>query len=214
MKTSFFYEVFLSYLYLCLAVKTAHQYDFKNFMQMNITLPHTIENITGEQLTFVRITIKDGIESVEVENVVQPNAGPPMHVHYKQDECLTVVSGKMGYQDLGGEKKYAGMGETVLFKVGTAHKFWNAGSEVLRCTGYVSPPANLIYFLSEIYKSTNENGGRPALYDAAFLLNRYKAEFGMLEIPAFVQKTIFPVVLFFGNLAGKNKKFIDAPPPQ
>jgi len=27
-----------------------------------------------------------------------------------------------------------------------------------------------------------------------------------------VQKIIFPLVLFFGNLTGKNKKFIDAPP--
>jgi hypothetical protein len=51
------------------------------------------------------------------------------------------------------------------------------------------------------------------MYDAAFLLDRYKSEFGMLEIPAFVQKTIFPVILFLGNLAGKNKKFAGAPPP-
>jgi hypothetical protein len=68
-----------------------------------------------------------------------------------------------------------------------------------------------VYFLSEIFKSSNKNGGRPAMYDVAFLLNRYKSEFAMLEIPQFVQKGIFPVVLFFGNLVGKNKKFKDAP---
>ena len=178
---------------------------------MSISLPYIIENTTGEKLRFLRITIKDGVEYLEVENEVQPNAGPPMHVHYKQDESLTVVSGKIGYQEMGDEKKYAGPGETVLFKAGTAHKFWNAGNEVLLCTGYVSPPENLIYFLSQIFKSSSENSGRPGMYDAAFLLNRYKSEFGMLEIPAFVQKTIFPVVLFFGKLIGKNKKFIDAP---
>jgi quercetin dioxygenase-like cupin family protein len=174
-------------------------------------LSHTIETIIGEKLHFLRITTKDGIECLEVENEVQPNAGPPMHVHYKQEESLTVVSGSLGYQELGGEVKYAGAGETVLFKAGTAHKFWNAGTDVLHCTGYVSPPENLVYFLTQMYKSVNENGGRPGLYDVAFLLNRYKPEFGMLEIPAFVQKTIFPVVLFFGNLLGKNRKFGDAP---
>ena len=178
---------------------------------MNITFPYTIESIAGEKLTFLRITIRDGIEYLEGVNEVQPNAGPPMHVHYKQDECFTVVSGKIGYQEPEGEKKYAGPGETVLFKAGTPHKFWNAGKEILVCSGYVSPAENLVYFLSQIYKSSNENGGTPGMYDAAFLLNRYKSEFGMLEIPGFVQKIIFPIVLFFGNLIGKNKKFMDAP---
>ena len=35
----------------------------------------------------------------------------------------------------------------------------------------------------------------------------------MHEIPAFVQKFIFPIVLFFGKLAGKHKKFDNAPIP-
>jgi quercetin dioxygenase-like cupin family protein len=180
---------------------------------MPVTLPHTIESINGEKLVFVKTFIRDGIEYLEVQNEVLPNAGPPMHVHYKQDEALTVISGNMGYQEPGGEKKYAGPGESVLFKAGVPHKFWNAGADLLTCTGYVSPAHNLVYFLSEIYRSANENNGRPGMYDAAFLLDRYKSEFGMLEIPAFVQKTIFPVILFLGNLAGKNKKFADAPPP-
>jgi hypothetical protein len=144
---------------------------------------------------------------------VQPNAGPPMHVHYRQEECVTIVAGKIGYQELGGEKKYAGPGETVLFKAGVPHKFWNAGSEPLIGKGYITPADNIVYFLSEIYKSSNENGGRPGLYDSAFLLNCYKSEFAMLEIPGFVQKILFPVVLFFGNLFGKQRKFADAPAP-
>lgn len=180
---------------------------------MNITLPHTIENITGEKLTFLRIFVKDGVEYLETEAEVQPNAGPPMHVHYKQDECMTVLSGKIGYQELKGDKKYAGPGETVLFKVGIPHKFWNAGNELLRLSGYVSPANNMVYFLSQIYTSMNQNGGRPGMYDAAYLLGRYKTEFRMLEIPTFVQKLIFPVILFLGSIRGKKKKFIDAPDP-
>jgi quercetin dioxygenase-like cupin family protein len=180
---------------------------------MKIQLPHTIKNLSGEKLTFTRITIKNGVEYLEGENEVQPNAGPPMHIHYRQDESLTVITGKMGYQLLGGEKKYAYPGETVLFKAGSPHKFWNAGNDLLRCLAFITPPENVVYFLTKIYESSSENGGRPGLYDAAFLLDRYRAEFGMLEIPGFVQKIIFPVVLFVGNLLGKDKKFIDAPPP-
>lgn len=69
-------------------------------------LPHTISNIHGEKITFLRIiTNENGEEILELENEVQPKAGPPMHVHYKQDECLTVTEGRIGYQVLGGEKK-------------------------------------------------------------------------------------------------------------
>ena len=59
----------------------------------------------------------------------------------------------------------------------------------------------------------NENNGRPGMYDTAYLLGRYKTEFRMLEIPTFVQKLIFPVILFLGSIRGKKKKFIDAPDP-
>jgi quercetin dioxygenase-like cupin family protein len=186
-------------------------------VKQNITqlpkLPYTIENITGERLTFLRRVIKSGVEYLEVENEVQPNAGPPMHVHHRQDESVTIVSGKIGYQRLGEKKQYAGAGETVHFKAGEAHKFWNAGDDLLVGRGYISPADNIIYFLSEIYKSSNENGGRPGLYDSAFLLNRYKSEFSMLEIPAFVQKILFPIALVFGNMMGKHKKFMNAPAP-
>ena len=64
---------------------------------MSISLPHTIYNIAGEKLTFLRTEIKDGVEYLEVENEVQPNAGPPMHVHHRQDECITVVSGNQSH---------------------------------------------------------------------------------------------------------------------
>lgn len=177
-------------------------------------LPHTIWNIHGEKITFLRIiTNEKGEEILELENEVQPKAGPPMHVHYKQDECLTVTEGRIGYQVLGGEKKYAGPGESVLFKAGVPHKFWNDGDTLLKCTGWATPPNTIIYFLQEIYKSTNENNGRPGTFDAAYLLNRYKTEYDMQEIPGFVRKVIFPVALFIGKLQGKHKKFKDAPMP-
>jgi mannose-6-phosphate isomerase-like protein (cupin superfamily) len=181
-------------------------------MTMQITFPQTISS-SGEKITFLRKFVKDGVEVLEGDIEVQPMAGPPMHTHYRQDESFVIVSGTMAYEIAGQEVKYAYPGETVLVKAGLPHKFWNAGSDLLKCKGYVTPPENFVYFLSEIYKSINENKGRPGMYDGAFLLNRYKAEFAMLEIPAFVRKVIFPIVLFFGNLAGKHKKFSNAPLP-
>jgi mannose-6-phosphate isomerase-like protein (cupin superfamily) len=180
---------------------------------MDISLPHTIENTTGEKISFQRKIIRDGIEYIVGESEVQPNAGPPMHVHYRQDESMTVISGRLGYEIAGEAKKYVEAGETILFKAGVPHKFWNAGSDLLRCTAYISPPDNAVYFLSALFKSSNNNGGRPDMYDAAFLLTRYKSEYAMLEIPKLVQKLVFPLVLFVGTIMGKHNRFRDAPPP-
>lgn len=180
---------------------------------MNKTLPHTIEIIAQEKLTFSRIIVKEEVEYLEFVHEIQPTWGPAMHVHYKQDESITIVSGVMGYQVFGGQPKHAVPGETLLFKAGTPHRFWNAGLDVLYCKGYNSPANNVVYFLSELCKSANENAGKPGMYDTAYLLNRYKSEFGLLEISPFVKKVVFPIVLFLGNLIGRKKKFADAPPP-
>lgn len=177
-------------------------------------LPITISNTHGEKLIFERMAQNEkGQDVLIVKNEVKPNAGPPMHVHYKQDESLTVTQGRIGYQTMGEEPKYAEVGETVTFYRGTPHKFWNAGDELLKCEGWISPPDNIVYFLGEIYKSMNENGGRPGAFDAAYLMNRYKYEYDMYDIPVFVKKVIFPIALFFGKLQGKHKKYADAPEP-
>lgn len=177
--------------------------------------PHAIDNGSGELLTFVK-HVKDGSEDyLEVENVVQPNAGPPMHVHFKQEETITIIKGKMATQTPGKEPQYFEAGATVSFKPGDIHRFWNAGSEPLIGKGYVKPAHNIEYFLTQIFASTKANGGtRPGTFDTAFLLDRYKSEFDMFAIPPFVKKVIFPVALFFGKLLGKHKKFAGAPEPK
>ncbi len=46
--------------------------------------PHTVENGAGERITFVRRVLDPAGDRLEVENVVMPGSGPPMHVHYYQ----------------------------------------------------------------------------------------------------------------------------------
>jgi quercetin dioxygenase-like cupin family protein len=179
---------------------------------MKYTYLHTIENISGEILTFLRRVESPEGDCLEVENRVKPKAGPPMHVHHKQSESLTVIKGKIGIQRPGGKPEYYGEGETLTFEAGDPHKFWNAGTEELICRGWAKPANNIEYFLEQIFKSMNENGGtRPGTFDGAYLMKHFKTEFDMLEIPPFVKKVIFPVTIFLGKLAGKHKKFKDAP---
>jgi len=179
---------------------------------MNFTYPHTIDSGHGEVLTFLRRVNGPSGDLLEVENRVQPGAGPPMHVHYLQDEVITVVQGRIAAEVAGQEPTYHGSGETVTFKRGVAHRFWNSGNDVLIGKGYITPPDNIEYFLGAIFASIkNSRSGRPSLFDSAFLLTKYKSEFDMVEIPALVKTVVFPIVLMIGRIMGKGKKFRDAP---
>lgn len=182
--------------------------------QPRYTYPHTIDNGGGERLTFMRVVDGPNGKRVEVENTVLPGAGPPMHVHHRQDEVLTVQEGRIGYQREGEAPQFAGPGETVAFKRGEMHRFWNAGEGDLKCTGYIEPPDNIEYFLTEIFASTRANGGaRPGPLDAAYLTQRYRTEFAMGGIPPLVQRVVFPVMVQVGRVLGTHAKYADSPEP-
>jgi len=85
------------------------------------TYPHVIENGGGERLVFHRRVPGTTGDRLEGENFVRPGAGPPMHVHHFQEEALTVVSGRIGYQRPGEPARFAGPGEAAVFKAGEAH---------------------------------------------------------------------------------------------
>ncbi len=178
------------------------------------TYPHTFDNGAGETITILARVPGPNGDRLEVENVVKPRIGPPMHVHHHQVEALTVQQGRIGYQRLGEPERYAGPGETVAFEAGEAHRFWNAGEEDLRCTGYIEPADNVEYFLSELFDSVKRNGGkRPDLFDAAFLMTRYGSEFTMVEIPAPVRRFVLPVQVLIGRLLRRYSRYADAPEP-
>ena len=175
--------------------------------------PYTIDNGNGEQLTFNGVVRSPDGDMAEADGVARPGAGPPMHVHYLQEEAARVVSGRLAYQILGQEPKFVGPGGLVVWPAGTPHKWWNAGETDLRMTGWCKPPHNIEFYLSAVFASIREHGGRPGLFDAAFLMTRYRSEFAMLEVPAPVRHLIFPVLYLLGRMLGKYEKYRDAPRP-
>ena len=175
--------------------------------------PYSIDNGHGERLTFLGHSEgPDGLRA-EAEGFAQPGAGPPMHVHHLQEEAARVVRGRMGHQRLGGPEEFAGPGDLVVWPAGTPHRWWNAGSEELHSVGWCCPPDNVEFFLGTLFASSRANGGRPGLFDAAFLLTRYRREFTMLELPFVVRRVVMPVMYVLGHLLGKYRQFADAPPP-
>jgi quercetin dioxygenase-like cupin family protein len=177
--------------------------------------PRTIEDGGGERLTFLRRTSDDRGELLEVESRVSPGSGPPMHAHHFQEEAITVKEGKIAWKEEGGEEHTAGPGETVKFAPGVSHRFWNPGDEDLVATGYIRPPDNIEYFLTQIYDSTARNGGkRPGTFDGAYLSWHFRDEFTLTEVPGPVRRFVFPLVATVGRVFGKHKRYADAPEPR
>ncbi|MCC7437876.1 MAG: cupin domain-containing protein [Armatimonadetes bacterium] len=181
---------------------------------MSITLPHRIENGHGETLIFKEIIKEPDGDKVIVEGYCAPNAGPTMHVHYKQDEGITVVKGKIGCQLFGQNPVYYSEGEEVVFLRGTPHRFWNAGEDELMISGWIKPANSIIFFLSTLYGAFKKSKTtRPDAFDAAYLMVRYKHEYDLPELPSFVKNIIMPITYAVGTLLGKYKNFTDAPKP-
>lgn len=184
-------------------------------MQYPFKLPHRIQNFAGEVIIFKELVIdEDGVEMMLIENEVAPGSGPPFHVHFLQDEYLKVVEGKMGYQSSGEPENIANPGESALFKRGDVHRFWNAGDTLLRCEGWAKPANTLDFFLAATYASMDKAGthaGDP--FDSAYLITRYKTEYDIMVIPAFVKKVVMPIIVFIGKMLGKYKHFATAPAP-
>lgn len=176
--------------------------------------PNTIDNGAGERLTFMRCAHGTAGMRLEGETRVEPGAGPPMHVHYLQEEGFTVVRGRLGYETGDGVLKEAGPGETALFPPGVPHRFWNAGDDELLCSAWVEPAGNTEFFLGALFASQKANAGRrPSLFDVAFLCRRYRSEYALLIIPGVVQRTLFPLLVGLGTLLGRYRRYDGAPAP-
>jgi quercetin dioxygenase-like cupin family protein len=177
------------------------------------TYPIRIENGHGEILTFERLVATPDGGRLEGHNIVEPGAGPPMLVHFKQEEGLTVLAGRLGYEIAGEAPRYAEVGERVVFAPGVGHRFWADGDEQLHCEAYIQPAHNVAYFLSEIFRSARANGGRPHPFEVAYLLHKYRGEFAMLDVPRAVTRFVFPVLRLIGGLTGRYKDLERGPAP-
>jgi len=181
---------------------------------MKMTYPHTIESNLGEKIIFHELQQEQDGDKLLLENFVSPGQGPIMHTHWLQDEALTVVKGRIGYQVLGQPEQFAGPGDTILFKRGTPHRFWNAGNDILHCKGWIKPANTIVFYLSSIFAAQNKSGtAMPERFDGAYLIKRYVAEYDLPSLPKLVKKIIIPATYYMGVLLGKYKHFKDAPKP-
>lgn len=181
---------------------------------MKYLLPYTIESGQGEKIIFKEIVHEPDASKIIIEGHCIPNAGPAMHVHYLQDEGFTILQGKAACQVYGQEPKIYTAGQSIIFYRNTPHRFWNVGDDELIIDAWVKPVNSIVFFLDTLYAAQRKSGSnRPEAFDSAYLMTRYKNEYGLIGLPFIVKKLIIPITFFIGNILGKYKKFKNAPKP-
>ena len=84
---------------------------------------------------------------------VPPVAGPPLHVHTREDEFFYVIEGTFRFE-ANGQQTLVEAGGTVFIPRGTPHTFQNAGTETGRVLTTVQP-AGLEQFFEELSDAAN-----------------------------------------------------------
>ncbi len=133
------------------------------------------------------------------------SAGPPLHVHYLEDEEGTVTAGTLSVE-LDGRRFEAGPGESVRIPHGVSHRWWNAGDQALAFEGRIRPAADLDRYLHAAFEIMNAGApNRPPLFYLAHLALRHRRTHGVFVMPAPLQAILFRALTVLGTLLGRYR---------
>jgi quercetin dioxygenase-like cupin family protein len=127
--------------------------DFKE-----TTMPTMLEHITfvpsgrgrvlqvlGERITCKAVGEDTGGAYAVIEEVSQPQCGPPMHLHNREDEALYVLDGEYEVQ-IGNHRMMAAPGSFVLLPRGISHSFRNVAARPGRVLVVITPAGFETFF--------------------------------------------------------------------
>jgi quercetin dioxygenase-like cupin family protein len=160
---------------------------------------------TGEQLDLRRV-YRDGQMCLELRGSLPPRQeGPPLHVHYCEDEEGTVVGGTLA-AEVDGRVIRVEAGGMVSLPMGSAHRWWNDGEDVLVFEGIAKPVVDLDVFLAAAFDVINSGpAGRPPLFYLAHLAWRHRKTQTTLFAPAWVRAVFVPVLVLVGSMLGRYR---------
>ena len=160
---------------------------------------------TGEVLSIRRIKRGDEIW-LELKGSLPPHReGPPMHVHFVENEEGHIKSGTLSAV-IDGRRVTAGPGETTSISRGLAHRWWNEGDDLLELEGYARPAADLDRYLQAVFEVVNAGpAGRPSLFYLAHVALRHRRTQAVLIMPRPVQAVLFRLLVAVGTVLGRYR---------
>lgn len=160
---------------------------------------------TGERLTIRRVT-SGGQEEFHLHGTLPAGReGPPLHIHFVEDEEGTVRQGLVSAL-LDGRRIDAGPGESFRFPKGVAHRWWNEGTELLELEGVTRPAVDLDRYLHAVFEVLNAGPpGRPPLFYIAHVALRHRRTQTVLVMPRPVQAIVFRLAVLVGTVLGRYR---------
>jgi mannose-6-phosphate isomerase-like protein (cupin superfamily) len=160
---------------------------------------------TGERLTIARVRRGDQVWFSLQGSLPPHREGPPMHIHFAEDEEGHIRAGTLSAV-IQGRAITAGPGQSTSIPRGAAHRWWNAGDEPLVFEGFAGPAVDLDRYLQAVFEVMNAGPpGRPPLFYLAHLALRHRHTQAVLVMPAPVQAVFFRVLVALGWLLGRYR---------
>ncbi len=161
---------------------------------------------TGEKLVLRRIKNENGMEELHLFGTLPPRSqGPPLHIHFGEDEHGEVVSGTLSAL-LDGARLSVEAGGRARFPKGHPHRWWNDGDEELVFRGVATPGLDLDRYLQALFEVLNAGPPRrPPLFYMAHVLHRHRKTQLALIMPRVLQRLLFPCLVLLGTLLGKYR---------
>ncbi|MGE5176541.1 MAG: cupin domain-containing protein [Hyphomicrobiales bacterium] len=160
---------------------------------------------TGERLALRRVRRGDDVW-LELKGSLPPRrSGPPLHIHYAEDEVGLIRSGVLSAV-IDGRHVQVKPGESTSIPRGQAHRWWNDGNELLEFDGFARPAVDLDRYLQAIFEVMNAGPeDRPPLFYMAHAALRHRRTQAVVLMPGPIQAVLFRVIVAVGTVLGRYR---------
>jgi quercetin dioxygenase-like cupin family protein len=176
------------------------------------TVPGVIVNpLSGERIT-IRAPAADPRESVlEWELLLAPGGRvPSSHAHPEQEECFTVLDGRMRFR-VGGRRITAEPGDTVVVPPGTVHHFANAGPRPARVAVQTWPALSmqdLLETAAAMARAQHAAARRlPNPVDLALFMRDFEREVRAPYLPAALVRAVIRPAAWLAGRCGLDARY-------
>jgi quercetin dioxygenase-like cupin family protein len=173
--------------------------------------PAVIVNpLSGERIT-ITATGADTGSVLEWELLLAPGGRvPSSHAHPEQEECFTVLDGRMRFR-VGGRRITAGPGDTVLVPPGTVHHFANAGPRPARVAVQTWPALSMLELLetaAAMAQAQHAAARRlPSPVDLALFMRDFEREVRAPYLPAALVRAVLRPAAWLARRCGCDARY-------
>ena len=174
-------------------------------------LERTIENpVTGERYTFLATAEETNGELLKVKAEIPAGTpGVPLHYHLTFTEGFEVLEGRLDLR-VGEGHLVLGSDESAMVPLGTAHRFWNAGSKPAIFEPEIRPARKMEQSLRAMVGlardgKTDDRGVPKNIFELALLYEL--SESYIVGMPLFLQRGVFGILARLARGRGYDPEF-------